>query len=37
MVWTLLLGEEERLRRDHPTDWAAGVALAAAAGFEAAR
>ena len=28
-LWTLLLAEEERLRRDHPTDWAAGLALLA--------
>lgn len=36
-LWTLLLGEEERLRRDHPTDWAAGGALTEAAGFDAGR
>lgn len=33
-LWMLLRGEEERLRRDHPTDWAEGVALAVAAGLE---
>ena len=36
-LWTLLGGEEERLRRDHPSDWAAGVALAEAIGSGAAR
>ena len=32
-VWTLLSGEEERLRRDHPVDWAAALALTDAGGF----
>jgi hypothetical protein len=34
-LWTLLRNEEERLRRDHPVEWADGLALAAAAGFGA--
>lgn len=33
-LWMLLHGEKERLRRDYPTDWAEGVALAVAAGLE---
>jgi hypothetical protein len=36
-LWTLLVGEEERLRRDHPTDWAEGITLTAAAGLAATR
>lgn len=32
--WILLASEEERLRRDHPDEWAAGVALAEAAGLQ---
>ena len=34
-LWTLVRREEERLRRDHPGEWADGEALAAAAGFGA--
>jgi len=34
-LWTLLRSEEERLRRDHPDDWAQGSELAVAAGHEA--
>jgi hypothetical protein len=26
-LWTLMLGEEKRLRQDHPTEWAAGAEL----------
>jgi len=36
-LWTLLRGEEERLRRDHPDDWTEGTGLAAAAGLDAPR
>jgi len=34
-MWTLLRGQEEHLRRDLPTEWAEGIALATAAGLEA--
>jgi hypothetical protein len=33
-LWRLLRGEELRLGRDHPAEWAEGVALATAAGLE---
>jgi hypothetical protein len=32
--WTMLAGEEQRLRRDYPDEWTAGVALAEAAGLK---
>ena len=32
--WSLIRVEENRLRHDHPTEWAAGSALAAAAGLD---
>lgn len=35
-VWTLLSGEAQRLRHNHPVDWAAGLALADAGGLAAA-
>jgi hypothetical protein len=34
-LWTLLRSVEERLRRDHPDDWAHGTELVVAAGLEA--
>lgn len=36
-LWTLLRGEEDRLRRQYPDDWTEGSELAAAAGLDAPR
>jgi hypothetical protein len=36
-LWALLRAEEDRLRRDHPTEWTDGIAQTAAAGMPAAQ